>query len=159
MKRISSPWTTFYKKVFPALWFGFLGLFVIVALSHGGLASGTVIFLVGPSAMSVFGYFVMRKFVWDLADEVYDAGDYLVVRNRGREHQLPLADIMNVSSSIAVNPPRITLRLTGTSASGPLGAEVAFSPERRFTLNPFARSEVAEDLIVRVDRARSKRAV
>jgi hypothetical protein len=109
--------------------------------------------------MAVFGYFLTRKFVWDLADEVFDAGDHLVVRNRGREHQLPLADIMNVSSLMAMNPPRITLRLAESSANGPLGAEVAFSPEKRYTLNPFAKSEVAEDLIMRFDRARSKRAV
>lgn len=157
MKRISSTSTTFYKKVFPAMWFGFLGLFVTLAVTHGAPGVGGVIFLVAPGAMAVFGYFIMRKFVWDLVDEVYDAGDHLVVRNRAREHHLPFTDIMNVSSSIAVNPPRITLRLTGASASGPLGTEVAFSPERKFTLNPFAPSEVAEDLIVRVDQARSKR--
>ena len=101
----------------------------------------------------------MKKIVWDLVDEVYDGGDFLVVRNRGREHHIPLTDIMNVSSSTFVSPPRITLKLTGASASGPLGSDVAFSPDKPFSLDPFAKDPVAEDLIVRVDRARSKRAV
>lgn len=159
MKRISAASTTFYKRGFPALWFGFLGVFITVALTQGAVANGSVVFLLGPCVMGLFGYFVMRRLVWDLADEVYDAGDFLIVKNRGKDHHVPLTDIMNVSSTTAVNPPRITLKLTGPSSIGPLGGEVAFSPIRPFSLNPFARSEVAEDLIVRVDKARSKRAV
>jgi hypothetical protein len=41
---------------------------------------------------------------------------------------------------------------------GKFGDEIAFSPIRRFTLNPFARNEVAEDLMARVDQARMRRA-
>jgi hypothetical protein len=39
MKRISSTSTTFYKKVFPAIWLGFLGLIVALALTHGAMAT------------------------------------------------------------------------------------------------------------------------
>ena len=159
MKRISATSTSFYKRGFPILWFGFLGLFVLFALLSDAVTERSVAFLVIPLVMGGFGYVVMRKFVWDLADEVHDAYEFLVIKNRGREHHLPFTDIMNVSASMHINPPRITLRLTGASSKGPLGAEVAFSPDRPFSLNPFAKCEVAEDLIVRVDRARSKRAV
>jgi hypothetical protein len=62
---------------------------------------------------------------------------------------------MNVSASTNMNPPRITLRLV---QPGKFGSELAFSPTMSFTLNPFAKSGVAEDLIVRVDKARSRRA-
>ena len=62
---------------------------------------------------------------------------------------------MNVSASTMVNPPRVTLRLV---QPGKFGSEVVFSPKTGFTLNPFAKSEVAEDLIERVDRARRYRA-
>jgi hypothetical protein len=65
---------------------------------------------------------------------------------------------MNVSVTTMVNPPRITLRIANASGVGPLGSEVTFSPPRPFSLNPFAKIPVAEDLIVRVDRARSQRA-
>jgi hypothetical protein len=32
-----------------------------------------------PIAMSIFGFVLMRKLVWDLVDEVCDYGDYLLV--------------------------------------------------------------------------------
>ena len=70
------------------------------------------------------------------------------------EERVPLANIMNVSASVAMNPPRITLRLV---RPGKFGAEIAFSPVRTFTLNPFARNPVAEDLMLRVDQARRGR--
>jgi len=112
MKRLSSTMTTFHKKGFPALWFGFMGFFVTVAITSGVVVKGGVMFLIVPCVLAVFGYFMMKKLVWDLVDEVYDGGDFLVIRNRGRETHVPLTDIMNVSSSMSVNPPRITLKLT-----------------------------------------------
>jgi hypothetical protein len=53
-----------------------------------------------------------------------------------------------------VNPSRITLRL---AERGRFGDEIVFSPVRTMTFNPFAKSAVAEDLIVRVDKARTQR--
>ena len=62
-------------------------------------------------AMIGFGYFIMKKLVFDLVDEVWDDGDALVVKNRGQEERIALADIKNVSYSPFVNPPRVTLSL------------------------------------------------
>jgi hypothetical protein len=95
------------------------------------------------------------KLIWGLADEVYDGGDYLLVKRGRIEERIALSDIMNVNSSTMVNPPRITLRLARRSK---FGDEITFSPVRPMTLNPFARNAIAEDLIVRVDAARMKRA-
>jgi hypothetical protein len=106
--------------------------------------------------MAVFGHFLMKKLVWDLVDEVYDCGDFLLVKNRDDEERIALSNIMNVNASTYINPPRITLRLVNPSK---FGSEVAFSPITGFKLNPFAKNAVAEDLIVRVYQARSKRAV
>lgn len=92
----------------------------------------------------------------DLADEVYDCGDSLLIRNRSKEDTIALSNIMNVSASTYMNPPRVTLRLVTPSK---FGSEVAFSPIVGFTLNPFAKNRVTENLIVRVDQARSRRAV
>jgi len=83
-------------------------------------------------------------------------GDFLLVKNRGEEDRVTLSNVMNVSASTNMNPPQITLRLV---KPGKFGTEIAFSPTAGFALNPFAKNQVAEDLIVRVDRARSKRAV
>ena len=119
-----------------------------------GFATGAVAkdptFLIIPIVMSGIGLFVMKKLVWDLADEVFDRGDALLVRNRGEEELVPLTNIMNVNVSTYINPPRIELRLV---TPGKFGSEIAFSPVTGFRLNPFAKIPVAEDLIVRVYQA------
>jgi hypothetical protein len=97
----------------------------------------------------------MKKLVWDLMDEVHDCGDSLLIRNGSEEEIIPLSNIMNVSASTNTNPPRITLRLV---RPGRFGTDVAFSPQSRMSFNPFAKNLVAEDLIVRVDQARLRRA-
>jgi hypothetical protein len=99
-------------------------------------------------------FLAMKAFLLDLVDEVYDFGDYLVVKNRGEEDHIPLSNIMNVSASFFTNPPRITLKLASPSK---FGDDIIFSPVVPFTFNPFAKNPVAEDLIIRVDRARLRR--
>jgi hypothetical protein len=152
MKRISSHNTFISKKVFPVLWFGFLAVFVSTAVIGSRQIKPEVLpLLLVPVLMAIFGFFLMKKLVWDLMDEVYDCGDYLLVRNRAEEDTIPLTNIMNVSATMLINPPRITLKLVNP---GKFGREIAFSPVRKFTLNPFAKDEVSEDLISRVDQAR-----
>jgi len=153
MTKISSRFTYWNKRLFPLLWFGFLAVFVLTTILAGAVAKDAM-FLIIPCVMAVFGYFIMKTLVWDLVDEVYDDGDYLLVKNRGNEVRIGLANIMNVSATTFVNPPRIVLRLREPSK---FGSEIAFSPASRFSLNPFAKNPVAEDLIIRVDRARANR--
>jgi hypothetical protein len=146
MTKISAN-TWFIRKAFPAIWFGFLAVLAVT-----GAAFGEPLLVVIPVVLALFGFLLLRMFVWDLVDEVFDDGDALVVRHRGDEQRIPLANIMNVSVTSHVNPPRITLRLV---TPGRFGSEVVFSPVKKFTLNPFAKNEVAEDLIVRVHEART----
>jgi hypothetical protein len=155
MTKISSSKTWFFKRVFPLIWFGGLAVFLL-----GGSASGAarkdVMFLVMPVLMAGVGFVVMKKMIWDLLDEVYDGGDFLLVKSGGQEDRILLSNVMNVSASTNTNPPRITLRLLSPSL---FGTEIVFSPVTGFTLNPFAKNKVAEDLITRVDQARSRRAI
>lgn len=151
MKKISSGTTFIYKWVFPVFWFGLLAIFLIQGLSRGAAGKDPVFWLM-PLIMMAAGYFMMKKMVWVLADEVYDCGTFLLVRNRGQEERVEIASVMNVSATTMMNPPQITLRLSQPRADGT--SELTFSPATGFTLNPFAKNEVAEDLIVRVDRAR-----
>lgn len=155
MERISSSFTFFSKWVFPLAWFGFLGFFIYQSLRDGAAQSDPA-FLIVPLVMAVFGVFLMRKLAWDLADSVDDCGSYLLVRKGRIEQRIDLANVMNVSSCTFHNPPRITLRLV---TPGQLGREVSFSPRSRISLNPFAPNPVAEDLIERVHRARSRAAI
>ncbi len=107
--------------------------------------------------MGIFGYFLMKKTVWDLADEVYDCGTYLVVKNRNEEDKIDFSDVMNVSVNTMTRPPRISLRLRTASK---FGDEISFSPiSNGFSFNPFARNKIGEDLISRVDRANSRNGI
>ena len=145
MRRISSDWTFFYKRVFPALWFGFLAVFVGIGVVNG---QGPFVVIV-PIAMIGFGYSIMQKLVFDLVDEVCDDGDALVVKNRGQEQRIALADIKNVNYSPFISPPRVTLSLRRPTV---FGEQIAFCAPVR--LVPFSQSPVIADLIERVDHAR-----
>jgi hypothetical protein len=156
---ISSKQTYFSKRVFPALWLGGVALFLVNAFLMATFRKGSMdlMFVAVPVVMLVFGFFFFRKLLWDLADEVQDAGDYLLVRRGSIEQRVPLANIINVSVSQFSNPKRLTLRLR---APCQFGDEIAFIPKMpAFRLNPFARNAIGEDLIKRVDAARSEAAV
>jgi hypothetical protein len=153
MRRISSKWTFFYKRVFPVVWFGFLALFLGISLFVVPRTSQTAAlpFLIMPIAMMVFGYFIMRKFVFDLVDEVWDEGDVLVVKNRDQTERIALADIKNVNYAALINPPRVTLSLRRPSV---FGDKVTFCAPLRFL--PFSTSPIIDELIERIDSARQK---
>jgi hypothetical protein len=153
MRRISSKTTFLYKRIFPVFWFGLLAVFVAVALIAGpGDQRQSLVFLIVPIFMAVFGYVIMKKLVFDLVDEVWDDGTSLLIRNGGREDRIALSNIMNVSYSPLINPPRVTLTLR--QPSNDFGTEISFSAPVRFI--PFAKSPLIEDLILRVDAARRK---
>ena len=153
MRKISSGMTTFYKKIFPAFWFGFLILFVVGIFDSPLLAQGRWPVLLVPFIMAIVGYVLMKHLFWDLVDEVHDNGDALIVKNGDIEERIPFSNIMNVSASLLVNPQRVTLRLVN---AGRLGQEVSFSPFVPFGFHRFKRNEIVDDLIVRVDKARVK---
>ena len=156
MRRISSRGTFFTKKVFPVFWFGFLAVFfVIMVVTAVTKTNGPPLpLLLFPIALGGVGFFVMKKQVFDLADEVYDCGEYLLVKRGRAEDQIQLKNVRNVSCSSLQNPPRITLSLREGSR---FGTEVSFSPMAPFfSLNPFAKNPVAEELIRRVDEARER---
>ena len=91
MKRISAGSIFFAKYLFPVLWFGFLGFFVFTVLSNRDAQGGLSLFaIIVPVLMGIFGYFMLKKMVWDLADEVLDAGDSLVVRFGKEQERISL---------------------------------------------------------------------
>jgi fumarate reductase subunit C len=150
MRRISSTATFLYKRIFPIVWFGFLLVFVVFGLATGAVDAVSLLpFVIGPLLMVVLGYFLMKKLLFDLVDEVLDAGDALIIRNRDQEDRIALSDIMNVSYSPFINPPRVTLLLRRPSA---FGSQVAFCAPVRFV--PFASSPIIDELIQRIDSKR-----
>jgi len=150
-RRISSRQTFFLKRLFPVLWFGMVVLSLVAGLAgaRAGKAVPPPVFIV-PLLLFVIGYVVLRKLVFDLADEVFDEGDALRVRIGSEEERIALTDIINVGYTQFVNPPRITLTLR---QPGRFGREVSFSPPQAF-FAPFVRNKLASELIERVEAAR-----
>lgn len=95
MRLVSSKMTFFNKRVFPAIWFAFLFLFIGISVFSGAArnAGSLTPVLIAPAVTIVFGYFIMKKLIFDLVDEVWDDGDSLVVRNQGQEQRVALSDI------------------------------------------------------------------
>jgi hypothetical protein len=153
MRRISSKATFFNKRVFPAVWFGFLALFFAFPFFAGQRHNSAppVPFLFFPVIMAVVGFFVMKKLVFNLVDEVWDDGDSLLIKNGGQEQRIPLGDIKNVSYSPYMNPPRVTLWVRRPTV---FGDQITFGAPIR--LIPFSTSPTIDDLINRIDAARQK---
>jgi hypothetical protein len=153
MRRISSKTTFFNKRVFPVVWFGFIALSIALPLFVGRQHNSTppIPFLFFPAIMAAVGFFVMKKLVFDLVDEVWDDGDALVVKNGGQEQRIPLGDIKNVSYSPYMNPPRVTLSLRRPTV---FGDQITFGAPLRIV--PFSTSPAINDLIDRIDVARQK---
>jgi len=152
MKKLTSKATFFHNRVFPLIWFGFLGFFICIGLFTNTSKDGpAIMFLVVPIAMAAFGYFFMKKMVWDLIVEVYDEGTSLLFRNRNQEVRVNLKDIKNVSYSTLTNPPRVTLSIRYKTA---LGDELSFSPPAGWV--SFKKNKDIESLIDRIDEARGR---
>ena len=154
-KRISSRNTFFQKRVLPYLLFGVIALGVAapLALTRGYPNAPAWPVFAAPLAVAIVIYVVLKKLVFDLADDVWDEGDALRVRFGEEEERIPLAQIINLSYSGITNPPRITLTLR---APGRFGREVTFSPQQSFLSPLFRPNPLVNDLIERVDAARRR---
>ena len=148
MKKISGS-TFYFKKLFPTAWFGFLAFFLISAVA-GGAIENSLMFVIMPIGMALFGFVLFKNLVWDLADEVYDEGESLLFRKDGKEQRVHLKDIINISYAQMSSPERVVLQIR---AEGLIGTELAFNPPMR--LNPFSKNPIIVDLIERADRARN----
>jgi hypothetical protein len=154
MKMISSKYLFSYK-IGPFLFIGFVAVFIVLVLINGAYKKEPMALIV-PCLMAGFGYYFVKIPVRDLVDQVYDCGDFLLVRKHGEEDRIPLSCIINVTFSMNVQPARITLAL---AHPGKFGPEISFALPPRIYINPLAKNEVAEDLIVRANKARARHAV
>jgi hypothetical protein len=151
MQRISSKATFFHKRILPVLMLGFVLLFMTISFGAAWRTGNgpPLPFFLAPIFIGVVMIFVFKKLVFDLVDEVWDAGDGLIVRNKGQEERIALSEIMNVNYSPFVNPPRVTLSLRSPSV---FGDQISFCAPVRFV--PFSTSPIIDELIKRVDAAR-----
>lgn len=153
MQKISSKKTFFYKRIFPALWFGIIGLMILAGVYSTLVEKkGPPPFvLIPPIIMLVLGNYIFKKLCFDLVDEVFDGGSFLLVKNDNKKDQIQFSNIKNINYSVMTNPPRVTLSLREPSL---FGNEISFSPPTRIQFNIFQKNPLIDDLIERVDKAR-----
>ena len=151
MKKLSSKSTFFYKRIFPAIWFGIIVFIITAVLLTKPQKNNTdiIMMLVVCAFMAAVGYLIMKNLVFDLMDEAFDEGSSLLFKNNGKSVRINLTDIKNVSYTVMVNPPRVTLSLRCKTE---FGDELSFSPPA--SLIPFKKNKDIVELIDRIDRAR-----
>jgi hypothetical protein len=142
MRLISSTWTWWYKKVFPAIWFGFLGIFALAWVPGVIQQKVPTVAIFIPLVMAAFGYILMRVLGFSLVDEVWIENNNLVVRNHGQEDRFLITNISSVRSKWLQNPEHIVLTLKEPCC---FGQKVVFSPTFRWLR--FGRHPIADELI------------
>lgn len=150
MEKISSDTTILHKRVWPILFFAFPVLAVIngVWKQAWGREYWLWWLVLGLFfVIAVFSYWFTTR---DLVDEVHEQGDLLVVRNRGDEQRIPMADIVNIETSWRESR-RVIVHL---AKGGRFGERIVFIPKGRFSLNPFKRNEAAKALSRKVHNAK-----
>jgi hypothetical protein len=154
MKRISNPFT-FALKMLPFVICG-LSAFIVVLLLVNGALQKPPMFVIFPCVIAVGGYYAFKAYIRDLMDEVYDCGDYILVKRRGEEDTVLLSNINYVyfSTDRRGAQRRIHLRL---DRPGKFGTEISFAPPPNIFFP--RRNGIAEDLVARADKARSVHAV
>ncbi len=143
MRRISSQATWFYKLV-PIIWCSGFTLGVLMAISAviSGKENGFVL-LCGMCVALIFSFVYFKTLrLSSLYDEVSIDGDDLVLRNRGQQDRVPIANIMNVDATIFANPERIELDLREPCA---FGYEIVFLPQQRW-VKYWDHHPIAEEL-------------
>jgi hypothetical protein len=158
MRRLSSSFTFFYKRIFPVFWLVFLLLFLAIALWGTQHARAPIesrqllpVFL-APLFVGGMGYFIFRKLIQDLVDEVWLDGDWLVVKNRGEQRRVALTDVVNINATSMTNPRRVTVMLRTDSRFGRSFSFMPASP--RGFMSMFKPDPIATELIQRVDTLR-----
>ncbi|GHT96067.1 hypothetical protein AGMMS49545_20170 [Betaproteobacteria bacterium] len=91
------------------------------------------------------------------ADEVYDCGDFLLVKRGKKSEELSLANIQKVTSAKMKGSAIITLFLIAPGAFGKKIAFIVSSSYRLTVVGAFKTHPLAEDLTRRVRQAQAKR--
>jgi hypothetical protein len=138
MRYLSSSSTFVPKYVFPFLWVAGMAYLAGVAVVEGRFSDALV-----PVLLAVVVLVFQRFLVSELADQVVDLGDHLVVKRGLQTERIPLSSIVEVTESVGVNPPAITLRLAKPSKFGRL---VSFTPISSARFNPVAEHSLVSEL-------------
>jgi len=153
MKRLSTQYYNYIAlKAFPYLFCGVIGVMMFLSIFSLGWRKsiGNIVTSVALITVGTLMWWINTN---GLADEVFDLGDHLLVRQNNEEARVPLADIVNVNFNVLPRPGRITLTLDKPCK---LGSEIVFMPPPDIYINAFPKNPIAQDLLARSILAREK---
>lgn len=146
MHLISSSGTYYIKRIVPPAIGGVAVLALVAAYVAGSHVGWAGLLVAGVAVIAVpVGYLILSKTLFNVVDEVWDDGDALVIKDRGREARIALRDIADATYRSWFNPPRVTLRLWRPSVFGP---QITFSAPVRVV--PLTVNPAIDDLIKRI---------
>lgn len=143
-KRLSSPFTFYYKIVVPAL--SIMGFLVFILISFMHDAQVGYIFI----GVLVIVFFLYSRFLFPLK-HVWLSDDVLIVSSFSRQVRVPLYSITSVKEYKVFNPRRVVIKLRSDTE---FGQKIIFTPLRdqkdifRF-MKDSAVTEVLKDRIKR----------
>jgi hypothetical protein len=146
MQRLSSRLTYFHTRVFPAIWFGSLaaGEAFLLVESIASKQPWLALFAIPPALFALFGIYVFRRYVFDLADEAWLEDHQVRVVRRGQQTTIEMFTVNAVETRLWRNPPRVTLVLRTPCA--PFGGRVSFIPKSAMFVPGLQRHPVARAL-------------
>ena len=143
--KISRP-TFFLKKVLPLIAYSFLTTFLIVLiLGTKGVFSKAILVIVHVF-MFLFAHFLTKILFGDLVDEVYDEGEALLIKHKGKGIHVNIKDIVGISYPGIWQPNRMIFFFRNQTD---LGLEVSFSP--RMSMIPNIVHKDIKKLISRIN--------
>ena len=153
MRRISTFSSRFTKRYLP--WLALLGISLAVGINvaRTGISSN-----VEGIALVVVAALFIGLYRWslgsELADEVFDLGEHLLIRRGATKIRVPLSSIEKVDGTALVNPEVVTLYLSHRTELGKL---ISFIPSGLGTGLPVPH-RLAAELMARAQAEREKNA-
>lgn len=148
LKLVSSRWTVFYRDIAPlCVLAAVLGLLFLADLSRMENAEGFVHFYLASAAAIVLVYALAVGGVrLDVADEVWDAGDALIVKKGGKIATVEIAALAALSWRHGWTFPLLVLELKSPCE---LGGAICFLP--MVTLLPQTGGDLKDELARRME--------
>jgi hypothetical protein len=151
MELISNRWMTLlYKRGIPLLLGGLALFFVVFGISSGLYRLNNLISLVIVILVMIF----LTYFLWrDTAEEVYDCGDFLLVKRGRLKEKIAFKDIAEVTS---VKKRGNIIVILDLAYPGKTGTRITFlSNEKVSFFNPVKKSIIEKSIAQRVNAAKS----
>ena len=103
--------------------------------------------------MSVLSYLYIKYWTFALVDEVYDCDLFLLIKYKGQEDRVMLADIVNINRRAGI-PVRYAITLSKPCL---FGKKILFAPLQKFTIDPTKNGRIiVNDLMTRIDQEKRK---